>query len=116
MPKIVNEIEMLKEYLLKVMSKAKHHAHNVDNVCLALIGAIIWKKDADPIKVLEKDGDLNNVLWITIHNQKYAFSYKHLGKTNGQIEMRKNSTQGEVLHTFTNENSLEEIKRIFEAL
>ena len=34
------------------MGRAKNHPGNVDGVISALTGAIVWKKDADPIEPL----------------------------------------------------------------
>ena len=104
----VTEVEVLRQYIGGVMKRADHHAGGVDEVVLALIGAILWRKDADQgIKVL------TNVLWVHFNDKRYAFSYNH---SSGQIEMREGSTHGSVLHVFDNSVSAAQVKSIFEDL
>jgi hypothetical protein len=60
MAKKLTEIETLNAYLNGVMERADHHAHKVREVALALVGAIIWKKDNDEsISVMTKDNETN---------------------------------------------------------
>ncbi|MGD0885232.1 MAG: hypothetical protein ABSA46_10260 [Thermodesulfovibrionales bacterium] len=110
----VTEIEDLRTYLIGVMNRADHHAKKVNEIILALIGAILWRKnDAEPITVMVQKGQTTNVLWVRIHDKRYAFSYGH---DKGEIEMREGGTQGPTLHTFTNATPLSSIRAIFEAL
>ena len=99
MPLQVNDVDTLKTYIEGVMHRAGHHAGNVDGVALALAGAIVWKKDADPIEVMEVAGSTKNVMWVRFASQRYAFSYNHDAKA---IEVRRNSTQGPVVSSFSN--------------
>ena len=43
----INSLELLQTYLVGVLSRAEHHAFNVEGVALALAGAVIkricWK-------------------------------------------------------------------------
>ena len=73
----VDDVYALKGYLEAAMGRAKHHPGNVDGVILALTGAIVWKKDADPIEPLGSKGDEKNVLWVKFNGIRYAFSYNH---------------------------------------
>ncbi len=110
----VTEIEDLRSYLNGVMERAKHHAGQVNEIALALTGAILWRKEDDePIKVMAHNGETKNVLWVRMGGSRYAFSYNH---DSGQIEMRKGSTQGSTLHTFSNSTPLSEVHRIFGSL
>jgi len=110
----VTEIEDLRAYINGVMDRADHHAGAVNEIALALTGAILWRKeDAEPIKVMAQNGETKNVLWVRIGGARYAFSYNH---ESGQIEMRKGSTQGPTLHTFNNSTPLTDVRRIFAAL
>ena len=110
----VTDVSELQSYIRGVMDRAAHHAGNVDQIALTLAGAIIWRKDDDPIKVMTRDGDTKNVLWVHINGTRYAFSYNH--QSGGQIEMRKGNTQGAVLHAFSNTTPVADVKRIFETL
>ena len=114
MPLPVTEIEVLREYLDGVMGRAGHHAKEVQAIALALAGAIVWKKDIGrDIEVMTQDGDTKNVLWVFIQGQRYAFSFNHQAKS---IEMRKNTTRGPVLHSFSNKTPLSSVHTIFDAL
>lgn len=110
----VTEVEELRQYLHGVMERADHHAGNVNEIALALVGAILWRKDDDePIKVLAHGTETKNVLWVRIGGQRYVFSYNHDA---GQIEMRQGGIQGPTLHQFSNATPLTGIVKIFEAL
>lgn len=113
MPIAISDVDTLKTYIRGVMDRAAHHANNVSAIALALAGAIVWRKDPDEIKVMERDGDLKNVLWVKINGRRYAFSYNHSAR---EIEMRENTTHGAVLQGFSNATLLQDVERIFRAL
>lgn len=46
MPLPVTDVEILQGYINGVMARADHHANEVEEIALALAGAIVWKKDA----------------------------------------------------------------------
>lgn len=109
----VTDINTLKAYIEGVMARADHHAPTVGAVALALAGAIVWKKDDDPIEVMTRDGDMKNVLWVKINGNRYAFSFNHNAQ---RIELREDSTQGPVLHVFSNSTPVVDVQNIFEGL
>jgi len=113
MPKAITDIEILKQYITGVMLRADHHADEVKAVALTIAGAIIWKKDAGPIKALTLKGEMKNVLWVPINGKNYAFSYNHV---NGTIEMRKKSTQGDAIKSFSNKTPPFSIWEFFNGL
>jgi hypothetical protein len=109
----VNDVNALKGYLESAMGRAKTHPGNVDGVILALTGAIVWKKDADPIEPMGSEGDRKNVLWVKFNGTRYAFSYNH---TDRVVELRKDSTDGAVLYSFSNATPYADIISAFDAL
>lgn len=110
----VTDIDDLRAYLCGVMDRADHHAGEVQEIALALAGAIMWRKDYDkPIKVMAHNGQTKNVLWVSIDGSRYAFSYDHAGAA---IEMRQGTLQGETLHTFSDTTALSDVYRIFKQL
>ena len=114
MPLAITDIETLKSYVEGIMGRSQHHASSVGGAALALLGAIVWRKDdAEEIRVMERQGELKNVLWVKIGGQRYAFSYNHERQT---IEMREGTTQGAVLHSFTDNTPTSDIEAIFSAL
>ena len=110
----VTEIEELRAYLKGVMDRADHHAGNVNEIALALVGAILWRKnDDEPIKVMVREGETTNVLWVRIGQKRYAFSYNH---TERCIELREGGLQGATLYIFSNGTPLSDVRKIFETL
>jgi hypothetical protein len=109
MPRIVSDVDVLQEYIAGVMERAAHHAGKVEEIALAVAGAIIWRKDG-PIKIYEREGEMTNALWVTISGKKYALSYNHRAET---IEFREKSMQGKVLATFTNATPVSKVKEFF---
>jgi len=113
MPHPVTDVDKLAEYIRGVIDRADHHATSVDQIALAVAGAIVWRKDAEPIEVMAHDGEMKNVLWVRIGGSRYALSYNHLA---GTIEVRRGTTRGAVLESFSNANSAGEVKTFFEGL
>jgi hypothetical protein len=95
------------------MFRADHHASNVNEIALAVAGAIVWRKDAEPIEVMAHAGDMKNVLWAKISGKRYAFSYNHQA---GTIEIRRGTTRGTVVQSLTNSTSLAQVRSIFQSL
>jgi hypothetical protein len=110
MPRSITDIQLLRDYINGVMERAEHHADSLSEVALALAGAIVWRKDDKDIQVFEREGKMTNVLWAWIRGTRYAFSYNH---TAGTIEMRTGSTQGQVLYSFSNRTTNQEVKEAF---
>lgn len=63
MPTNVNDLNLLKQYLGAVASRANHHAQNVQDVAPAVAGHIILNKDNAPIQVHTVAGAMKNALW-----------------------------------------------------
>lgn len=108
----INTIRVLNDYITGVMERADHHGQNVNEIALAIAGAIIWKV-TDDIDVKEYDGQTKNVLWMTVNGNRYALSYNHTAQT---IELRDRSTQGNVIASFTNATPITDLKTVFNAL
>jgi hypothetical protein len=113
MPLTVSDLDTLIAYFTGVMDRT-HHAPNVDAIALALLGAVLWKKDDDaPIEVRTYAGSPANVLWVQIAGQRYALAYNH---REGCIELRERTTTGGARFSFTNKTPVTEVRRIFEEL
>ena len=113
MPVAINDVDALKGYIEGVMGRAEHHAGNVSGIALALAGAIVWRKDSDPIEVMAQAGETKNVLWVKISGQRYALSYNHKAET---IEIRKGTTHGAVLHSFSDATPVRDVLSFFRSL
>jgi hypothetical protein len=99
----------LHAYAQGVMSRAAHHAGNVDEIALAPLGAIVWRADPHSIK------HLANVLWWVsgVTGQRYACSYNHQTK---EIEIRLGSTHGAALYSFSNTTPIAQVGQVFATL
>jgi hypothetical protein len=113
MPIPVTDVGLLQQYLNGVMTKADHHANSVNEIALAVAGAIVWRKDSDPIEVMPSPRGMGNVLWAKINGKRYAFSYNHQA---GAIEIRRGTTHGQVVCSLSNSTSLAQLRRDFAAL
>ncbi|MBI5179296.1 MAG: hypothetical protein HZA04_08595 [Nitrospinae bacterium] len=98
MPKQVPDVNLLRDYLRGVLDRADHHANNVNEVALAIAGAVVWIKDDKPLEVRAMNGEVKNVLWFWVSGNRYALSYNH---DIGQIELREKSTQGKSIASFS---------------
>ena len=56
---------------------------------------------------------MGNTPWIHINGQRYALSYDH---DTDKIEVRKDSTPGDVLSLFDNSNTAGDVRRFFSDL
>lgn len=105
-------IEILRAYLSGVLDRADHHAQNVNEIALAIAGGIIWRT-TDNIKVMSREGEMKNVLWLQVGNRTLCFAYNH---NTGNIEVREGSVQGSVITSFNNSTPLADVKAFFENL
>lgn len=108
----IESIEILQEYLKGVLDRANHHDQNVNSIALAIAGGIIWRS-TNRIKVLSREGDMKNVLWLEVNQIKLCFVYDHLG---GNIDIRETSIQGKTIKSFNNNTPLDEVKTFFESI
>lgn len=108
----IQNVEILREYLTGVLDRANHHAHNVNEIALAIAGGIVWRT-TNNIRVMSRDGEMKNVLWLEVEDRRLCFVYNH---NNGSIEVRENSIQGIVIQSFDNSTSLGMVKTFFENL
>jgi len=112
MPTTIDNINILRNYLTGVLDRANHHAQNVNNIALAIAGGIIWRT-TDNIKVMSREGEMKNVLWLQVGTRTICFAYNH---ATGNIEVRDGSIQGDVITTFNNSTPISDVKLFFENL
>lgn len=108
----INNIDLLRDYLIGVLDRANHHAHNVNEIALAIVGGIIWRT-TDNIRVLSRQGDMKNVLWLQVGDRRLCFVYNH---STAQIDIRESTIQGVTIISFDNSTSISDIKTFFENL
>lgn len=115
MPVPVSDIRTLRVYVRGVMGKAKHHAPNVDEIILALAGAVItWKNSAALQVRTAPGGGMGRALTFTsTRGRTYALSYNHSTQS---IDLKRGNFQGTVLHSFSNATPLSQVAAIFAAL
>ena len=113
MPLSVNDVATLETYLDGVMNRSEHHAETVGAIALTLLGAVLWRKDSTPISVRKYDGRPANIVWFEVKGKRYALAYNH---HDGCIELRQRTQSGKVLHQFTNDTPVTEVRRVFRRL
>ncbi len=109
----ITTFEALNDYIHKVMERADHHGQNVNEIVLAIAGAVLWRATQD-VEVRSNNNDgTGNVLWLTINGNRYVLAYNH---NTFNIEIRQDSMQGAVLASFNNSNSIDQVKGVFATL
>jgi len=89
----IHNIEILRAYISGVLDRANHHAHNVNEIALAIAGGIIWRT-TDDIRVFSREGEMKNVLWLQVGGRTLCFVYDH---TSESIQVKEGSLQGAVI-------------------
>jgi hypothetical protein len=114
MPVPVTDVDRLQTYLRGVIGDAKHHAPKVDQIVLALAGAVISRKDKSPLEVRSTPRGMGRALtFTTSRGNRYALSYDHASQ---EIVLKDGNIQGPVLHRFDNSTPVAEVASVFEAL
>jgi hypothetical protein len=111
-PHSVATVDVLQQYASAVIERADHHARTVDAICLAILGAIVWRKDGD-VEVLVRNGDMKNALWFSVNGRRYAVSYNHANRC---IDVRDGTNRGTTLRSFTNADSVSAVMQFFGSL
>jgi hypothetical protein len=88
-------------YLQKVIADAQHHAQNVQHVIMPLSQAVRARINlaVDTVEVWQRSGKIGRSCWVTIGGNRYCFSYNYRA---GVIDLRNNSTQGNIIFQFDN--------------
>lgn len=107
------DVSTLHAYAEGVMGRADHHAGQVKAIALALLGGIVWKADPGSIEIKQYDGELANVLWLTVNGHRYALAYNH---NTAKIEIRDRVQTGTALHSIDNQTPVADVETIFRGL
>ncbi|WP_210327381.1 hypothetical protein [Methylocystis sp. H4A] len=107
------DVSTLHAYAEGVMGRADHHAGQVKAIALALLGGIIWRADPGSIEIKQYDGELANVLWLTVSGRRYALAYNH---HTARIEIRDRTQTGTALHSFDNSTPIQDVEAVFRGL
>ena len=108
----VSNISDFQQYFEGVMGRANHHADNVNEIILALVGGVVWKSNGR-FQVKQYAGMPANMLWMEVGDQIYCFKFNH---ETDCIEVHLNTHNGEVIKEFNNSTPLSEVKSFFERL
>lgn len=108
----IEDIEALKDYFNGVMNRADHHADDVNEIVLALIGGVIWRAEGK-FWVREYAGAPANILWMEVNGGRYCFKFNH---QTGKIDCHEGVHDGSVIKSFDNSTSLSEVKSFFAGL
>ncbi len=110
----LSSVEQLQTYLTGIIDRARHHAPEIEEVILTLIGATVLFKDTEtPLEARSWKGSPANVLWATCNGQRYAFTYTH---GNRQISIKRGGLKGIVVGSFDNQTPTNQVINIFKHL
>ena len=110
----INTIDRLQQYLSGVSERATHHAPNVNEVILALAGAIVlFKESGTPLEARTYQGAPANILYVWILGNRYAFCYDHQQQS---VIIRRNNVRGPDVGSFSNTTTPAQILQIFASL
>jgi hypothetical protein len=112
MPISIQSIDELQTYLKGVLGRADHHADNVEGIALSLMGAVIWVSSGK-IEVRTYGNQTANQLWFEVNKKRYALTYNHSILS---IELRKDTSKGDVIANFNNSTSHSDIIQTFKGL
>ena len=86
----VNTLDELQQHLAPVMTgHAGADTGKVGPAILALVGAILWRKDPGPVEVRAP-----GMAWVNFGGERYLFRYDPHAR---QVEVRRGSGSGELL-------------------
>ena len=110
----LSSVEELQSYLTGVIARARSHAPEIEDIILTLAGAILLEKDSGtPLEAGSWSDNLTNVLWATVHGQRYVFNYD---RNEQQIVIKRGTTRGDIVNSFDNQTSTRQIINIFRQL
>jgi len=112
--KTLLSVNDLQDYLATLNRKADHHAKSVEAITLMLAGAVVMLKNSgSDIKVLERDGETKNLMWVEINGNKYAFAYNG---SDAAVDIRQNSSRGKVIVSLNDSMPLKEVYSLVKKL
>ncbi len=87
-------------FFVKVAIQANHHAAQILGGLVSIYEEMLKKIDfsKDTVEIFERRGNLARTTWIKFGELRFVFSYNYDLKT---IELKKRSTRGEVIHSFS---------------
>jgi hypothetical protein len=87
---LVDTLDELQRHLAPVLAgRADPQAGKVGPAVLALVGAILWRKDPGPVEVRAP-----GMAWVSLGGEKYLLRYDPHAR---QVEVRRGSGSGELL-------------------
>jgi hypothetical protein len=90
MPVLVDTLDELQQHLAPVLTgRADPEVGEVGPAVLALIGAVLWRKDPGPVEVRAP-----GMAWVSLGGERYLFRYDPHAR---RVEVRRGSGSGELL-------------------
>jgi Integron cassette protein VCH_CASS1 chain len=90
MPVLVDTLDELRRHLAPVLTgRAGPDAGEVGPAVLALLGAVLWRKDPGPVEVRAP-----GMAWVSLGGERYLLRYDPHAR---RVEVRRGSGSGELL-------------------
>jgi len=104
--------DLLREFGHEIYARAGRNAINVNEVLLAIVGAIVWLKDDNPIELCPSEDQTQKVLLVSIGGRRYSFLYNEETR---QIDLRE-TEKGALIYSFSNRTETSKVRLIFKTL
>jgi len=99
--------KQIDDYVASVITAAKHHASNVENVIQPLADEVRARLGPnDTIHVYQRNGVIARTCWVRIASNRYCFSFDYANRV---IDLRESSLQGRQLFAFDNATTTAQI-------
>ena len=99
---LVDTLDELRQHLAPILTgRAGPDAGEVGPAVLALIGAILWRKDPGPVEVRAP-----GMAWVSFGGKRYLFRYDPHAR---QVEVRRGAGSGELLLAVADETDPSEV-------
>ena len=90
MPVLVDTLDELRRHLAPVLAgRADPEAGAVGPAVLALVGAVLWRKDPGPVEVRAP-----GLAWVSLGGERYLLRHDPHAR---QVEVRRGAGSGELL-------------------
>lgn len=109
---IINNIDQLQWYLIRISRRAIHH--DFSELILALAGAVVMFKDPDTQLEIQTYREVSSdVLFLIISGATYVVVYDYQQEA---VEVKQDSIHGRIVANFTGDTPVSKIFQIFQDL
>jgi hypothetical protein len=105
------DIRVFQEVVGALIREAAHNGSALGEILGALAVCIAFHKVPETEIELVRTGSLSTLTWVHVGGGRYAFAFDHAG--GDCIQVKRGGTQGQVVATFDNNSSLNQVRQFF---